>query len=118
MPNESTLAILSAIKSIPRGKVASYGQVAALAGLPNGARQVVRILHSSSEKEGLPWYRLLRKDGSIALPPGAGFELQRKLLENEGVEVSKEGKVDLGWFGWFGESASSRAAPSRGRRSR
>jgi methylated-DNA-protein-cysteine methyltransferase related protein len=100
MPSEATLRIIEALKKIPRGRVSSYGAIAALAGLANGARQVVRILHSSSEKEGLPWHRLLRKDGSIALPPGEGFELQRALLEREGVEVSREGRVDLSRFGW------------------
>jgi methylated-DNA-protein-cysteine methyltransferase-like protein len=102
MPSEATLRIISAVKEIPRGKVSSYGAIAALAGLPNGARQVVRVLHSSSGKEGLPWYRLLRKDGRIALPPGEGFELQRAFLEREGIEVSREGRVDLGRFGWPG----------------
>jgi methylated-DNA-protein-cysteine methyltransferase-like protein len=102
MPSEETNKIIAVLKSIPRGKVASYGTVASLAGLRNGARQVVRILHSSSEKDGLPWYRLLRKDGSIALPPGEGFELQVSLLKKEGVAVSAEGKVDLGRFGWSG----------------
>jgi methylated-DNA-protein-cysteine methyltransferase-like protein len=100
MPSEATLRIIRTLKEIPRGRVSSYGAVAALAGLANGARQVVRVLHSSSEKEGLPWHRLLRKDGSIALPSGEGFELQRALLEKEGVAVSRDGKVDLGRFGW------------------
>jgi methylated-DNA-protein-cysteine methyltransferase-like protein len=102
MPSEATLRIIESVKKIPRGRVASYGAIAALAGLRNGARQVVRVLHSSAEKEGLPWYRLLRKDGSIALPRGEGFELQRALLKKEGVAVSVEGKVDLGRFGWLG----------------
>jgi methylated-DNA-protein-cysteine methyltransferase related protein len=102
MPSEETARIMEVLKRIPRGRVSSYGTVAALAGLRNGARQVVRILHSSSEKEALPWFRLLRKDGSIALPPGEGFELQRSLLEKEGVEVSPEGRVDLSRFGWSG----------------
>jgi methylated-DNA-protein-cysteine methyltransferase related protein len=100
MPSEATLSIIKALRNIPRGKVASYGAIAALAGLSNGARQVVRVLHSSAEKEALPWHRLLRKDGSIALPPGEGFELQRALLEKEGVEVTGGGKVDLSRFGW------------------
>jgi len=100
MPSETTLRIIKAIREIPRGRVSSYGAIAALAGLPNGARQVVRVLHSSAEKEGLPWHRLLRKDGSIALPSGEGFELQRALLAKEGVEVTREGNVDLGRFGW------------------
>ena len=102
MAAESTLRILEVLARIPRGKVIGYGAAAALAGMPNGARQVVRILHSSAEKGNLPWHRLLRKDGSIALPPGAGLELQRALLEGEGVEVSPAGKVDISRFGWIG----------------
>jgi methylated-DNA-protein-cysteine methyltransferase-like protein len=82
--------------------VTSYGAVAALAGLRNGARQVVRVLHVRSEKDRIPWHRVLRVDGSIALPPGAGFELQCSLLEAEGVEVSATGRVDLSRFGWQG----------------
>jgi methylated-DNA-protein-cysteine methyltransferase related protein len=100
MPSEETKRIIEILRKVPRGKVTSYGAVATLAGLPNGARQVVRILHSSAEKEDLPWFRILRKDGSIALPPGAGFELQRELLGKERVEVSREGKVDLAKYGW------------------
>jgi methylated-DNA-protein-cysteine methyltransferase related protein len=102
MPSVETLRIMETLRRIPRGKVASYGAIGALAGLRNGARQVVRVLHASAEKEALPWFRVLRKDGSIALPPGEGFELQRALLDKEGVEVSPEGKVDLGRFGWSG----------------
>jgi Predicted methylated DNA-protein cysteine methyltransferase len=100
MASEETRRIIAALKSIPPGRVSSYGAIAASAGLSNGARQVVRVLHSSSEKEGLPWHRMLRKDGSIALPPGEGFELQRSLLKAEGVEVSGQGLVDLGRYGW------------------
>ena len=84
MPSETSNRIILAIKSIPKGKVASYGLVAALAGMPNGARQVVRLLHTRSELDNLPWFRLVRKDGRIALPKGAGFELQKSLLESEG----------------------------------
>jgi len=103
MASDETKRIIALIKSIPRGKVSSYGLVAALSGNPRGARLVVRVLHASSEKECLPWQRLVRKDGSIALPPGEGFELQRNLLEAEGVEVSADGRVDIARFGWKGE---------------
>lgn len=103
MASESTARIKDVLKRIPRGRVTSYGAAAALAGLSNGARQVVRVLHSSSEKDRLPWHRLLRKDGSIALSDGGGFELQRALLEEEGVEVSPDGRVDLHRFGWSGD---------------
>ena len=100
MASDATSRIQEILASIPRGRVLSYGAAAALAGLPKGARQVVRVLHSSAEKQGLPWHRLLRKDGSIALPRGGGFELQKALLEDEGVEVSPAGKVDIRRFGW------------------
>lgn len=103
MASETTVRIREVLSRIPRGRVVSYGAAAALAGLPNGARQVVRVLHSSSEKEKLPWHRLLRKDGSIALPSGGGLELQKSLLESEGVEVSAAGRVDLARFGWGGD---------------
>ncbi|MDP3176739.1 MAG: MGMT family protein, partial [Spirochaetaceae bacterium] len=79
MPSESTARIAAAIAAVPRGRVASYGQIAAAAGMPGGARQVVRVLHSRSEKDALPWFRILRSDGSIALPRGGGFELQKAL---------------------------------------
>ena len=92
---ESTQRIIEAIKLIPKGKVSCYRDIAARAGLPNGARQVVRVLHSLSEKYELPWYRILRADGFIALQSGAGAELQAELLQKEGVKVSKEGRVDF-----------------------
>jgi methylated-DNA-protein-cysteine methyltransferase-like protein len=106
-PSESTRNIVAVLTSIPHGRVASYGLVARLAGFPNGARQVVRVLHARSDKDRLPWHRVLRADGSIALPPGDGFELQRALLEAEGVEVSPRGTVDLVRFGWKGSRAPS-----------
>ena len=92
---DSTLRIIEAIKSIPRGKVSSYGGVARIAGLPNGARQTVRVLHSLSEKYDLPWHRVIRSNGTIALEEGSGKELQIELLRREGVEVTEDGRVDL-----------------------
>jgi methylated-DNA-protein-cysteine methyltransferase-like protein len=89
---ENTEKIIEQILAVPRGKVPSYGAVAAKAGLPNGARQVVRALHSMSEKYALPWHRIIRADGRIALD-GEGRALQITLLRGEGVKVSKEGTV-------------------------
>jgi methylated-DNA-protein-cysteine methyltransferase-like protein len=57
------------------------------------------VLHSLSEKHHLPWHRIIRANGSIALEPGAGKELQISLLRAEGVEVSPAGRVDMGRFG-------------------
>jgi methylated-DNA-protein-cysteine methyltransferase-like protein len=88
------------IKKIPRGKVASYGQIAALAGNPRGARQVVRALHSSAEKENLPWHRVINRQGRISLKPGYGYELQRAMLEEEGIVFDQRDTIDLNRFGW------------------
>jgi methylated-DNA-protein-cysteine methyltransferase-like protein len=86
---------VAVIRSIPRGKVATYAQVAAVAGSPLAARQVVRILHTLSRSERLPWHRVINSRGSISLPRGAGFEEQKTALEAEGVRVTDEGDVDV-----------------------
>jgi len=99
---EMTLRIVEAIKAIPAGKVSSYRDVALAAGLRNGARQTVRVLHSMSEKYNLPWHRVIRSNGTIALPEGEGRELQINLLQREGVKVSRDGRVDLRRFGVLG----------------
>jgi methylated-DNA-protein-cysteine methyltransferase-like protein len=88
------------IRAIPRGKVATYGLVAAVAGSPLAARQVVRVLHSLSRKERLPWHRVINSRGSISLPRGAGFEKQRALLRAEGVAVTGTGRVDMSRHLW------------------
>jgi methylated-DNA-protein-cysteine methyltransferase-like protein len=90
-----TARALKIIRSIPKGKVASYGLVAAAAGSPLAARQVVRVLHALSKKERLPWHRVINSRGSISLPRGAGFERQRSLLRAEGVAVSRDGSIDM-----------------------
>lgn len=89
---------IQVIRSIPKGKVMTYGQVAELAGNRRGARQVVRILHTLSRKEKLPWHRVVNAKGEIRLPHGQGFEEQVVFLEAEGVEVSPSGRVDLSRF--------------------
>ena len=88
------------IKKIPEGKVATYGQVAKYAGNPQGTRQIARILHSSSEKHELPWHRVINSKGKISLNPGDGYELQKMLLENEGIQFDENDRVDLSKFGW------------------
>ena len=97
---ESTKKIIEVINAIPKGKVSCYRDIAARAGMPNGALQVARILHSMSRKYNLPWYRVLRADGFIALEKGEGAELQAELLRKEGVEVSKRGGVDFKKYLW------------------
>lgn len=92
--------IIKVIKRIPRGRVATYGQVAALAGNPRAARQVVRALHSSSGKEKLPWHRVINSQGKIALKLSSGFELQMAMLMDEGIIFGPAGKVDLKKYLW------------------
>lgn len=92
--------IINTIKNIPKGKVAMYGQIAAMAGNPQAARQVVRILHTCSEKEHLPWFRVINTKGQISLKPGSGYELQKSLLESEGVKFDDNDKINFEKYGW------------------
>ncbi len=88
------------IRKIPKGKVAAYGQIAAMAGNPLAARQVVRILHSSSRKEKLPWHRVINSKGRISLQPGFGYEEQKNLLVKEGIEFDDDDTIDFEQFLW------------------
>jgi methylated-DNA-protein-cysteine methyltransferase-like protein len=88
--------VISIIRSIPEGKVMTYGQIADLAGSPRGARQVVRILHSMSRKHRLPWHRVVNAKGEIAIPEGEASEKQAFLLQAEGVEVRGDERIDHG----------------------
>ena len=79
--------ILAAIRAIPAGEVAGYGEVARRAGLPGRARLVARLL-GQNEEAALPWHRVLRSDGRIAFPEGSkGFREQSQRLRAEGVRV-------------------------------
>jgi methylated-DNA-protein-cysteine methyltransferase-like protein len=90
-----TERIIQVIRAIPEGKVMTYGQIARQAGSPRAARQVVRILHAMSKKHRLPWHRILNVRGEIAIQDDEGAQLQRFLLEAEGVHVSEDGLVLL-----------------------
>lgn len=90
--------IFAVVRRIPRGRVASYGQVALLAGLPRQARLVGYALHQCPP--GLPWHRVVNARGGISLPEADGqAPFQRALLESEGVEFNG-GRVDLRRFRW------------------
>lgn len=90
-----TQQVVEIIKGIPKGYVMTYGQIAAQAGSPRGARQVVRILHSLSAKYDLPWYRVVNAKGEIALQDEESRYMQKLYLENEGVDIDNKGVVDL-----------------------
>ncbi|WP_239615673.1 MGMT family protein [Cohnella mopanensis] len=90
-----TERVVEMIKSIPEGYVMTYGQIAACAGSPRGARQVVRILHSLSAKHDLPWHRVVNAKGEIAIQEGEGKYMQKHYLANEGVEFGLNDCIDL-----------------------
>jgi len=90
-----TQEVVEIIKSIPEGYVMTYGQIAAHAGSPRGARQVVRILHSLGEKFDLPWHRVVNAQGEIALMDDESRHMQRHYLENEGVVFDHNGRINL-----------------------
>lgn len=85
---ELSKRLIQEIQAVPPGQVASYGQIARLAGSPGASRQVARILHSSSSRYNLPWHRIVGSGGHIKLPPGGKLEEQVLRLQAEGVEVS------------------------------
>ena len=91
---EVTKRIIEEILKIPKGEVSCYRDVAFRAGVPNGARQVVRVLHTMTMKYELPWWRIVKVDGRIALS-GDGMVEQIRLLRSEGVEVSDEGVTSV-----------------------
>ncbi|PLT30613.1 DNA methyltransferase [Peribacillus deserti] len=85
---------ISIIVGIPPGKVMAYGQIARLSGSPRGARQVVRILHSMSEKYELPWHRVVNAKGEIAFRSEDGADEQKERLQAEGI-IIQDNKVNL-----------------------
>ena len=96
---ESHARVYAAIAAIPHGRVASYGAIAARAGLPGRARLVGKLLGGTPEGMALPWHRVLRASGQVALPPGSrAFREQCRRLRAEGIEV-KNGRVPLSRFG-------------------
>lgn len=87
--------IYEAVKKIPRGKVASYGQVAALAGNPKMSRAVGNALHKNPDPGNIPCYRVVNSQGKLAEAFAfGGVNIQKELLEADGIEVIN-GKVDL-----------------------
>lgn len=97
--------VYAVVRMIPRGQVASYGQIAALLGHPRAARTVGWALNALRDNDihDVPWQRVINSQGRISISRAdLGAELQRALLEEEGVEFDYRGHVDLGRFGWEG----------------
>ncbi|MES3038348.1 MAG: MGMT family protein [Bdellovibrionota bacterium] len=96
-----TKKVLSLVKKVPRGKVATYGQIAALAGKEHGARGVGWILNSCTDKHKLPWQRIINSRGKISFDRSTPeFVLQRKLLLKERIKFGEDGVIPLEKYQW------------------
>ena len=96
--------IYRVVRRIPRGRVATYGQIAALA-KASGPRQVGYALHALAESNDVPWHRVVNARGCVSLRSGLGGEsFQQALLKAEAVEFDAQGRIDLDRFRWKRES--------------
>jgi methylated-DNA-protein-cysteine methyltransferase related protein len=112
-PFESIYAV---IRRIPSGRVATYGQVAALAGLPRRARLVGRSLRETPDGLDVPWQRVINARGEVSPRGGLGMEegLQRHLLEEEGVVFDERGRIDMERYGWDPEARPTARRKGKG----
>jgi len=93
--------IYAVVRQIPRGKVATYGQVARLAGLAGHARQVGYALNASPDELDIPWHRVINARGEISKRADPVFEdIQRELLEDEGIVFDAGRKISLAKYQW------------------
>jgi methylated-DNA-protein-cysteine methyltransferase related protein len=101
--------IYAVVSRIPEGRVATYGQVASLAGLAGHARQVGYALHALPDETAVPWHRVVNASGGISLRSMPGGELvQRGLLEREGIRLDPRGRVPLARVRWVPRLKSTR----------
>jgi methylated-DNA-protein-cysteine methyltransferase related protein len=92
------------VSACPKGRVVSYGAVAAMAGKPRAARAVGAAMRDLPEDSGVPWWRVINSKGEISMRDiGHGPAIQRTLLHGEGVRFSRAGRVDWEKYGWSGE---------------
>jgi methylated-DNA-protein-cysteine methyltransferase related protein len=100
--DEATAAICAVIRRIPEGWVATYGQVAAMAGLPRRARFVGRVLQRLDPASDVPWHRVVNSNGEVSYSPSrnGGDAIQERLLKREGVEFDDRNRFDLKRFRW------------------
>ena len=96
-PKTFTQKVKLILKKIPNGTVTSYGTIAALAGSPRAARQVVQIIHRTKD---IPWHRVINSQGQIVIKDYDGFQEQKMLLEMEGIKSDSKGKIDLNKYQW------------------
>jgi methylated-DNA-protein-cysteine methyltransferase-like protein len=93
--------IYDVVRCIPRGRVATYGQVAELAGVPGQPRRTGYALSGLPADSGVPWHRVINAQGKISFPPNSSHaKLQRRLLKQEGVKFDSAARIDLSLFRW------------------
>ena len=93
--------IYEVIGGIPRGRVATYGQIAELAGIPGQPRRIGYALSALPADSGIPWHRVINVQGRISFPPQSKqFNLQRRLLRQERVVFDSSMRIDLACFQW------------------
>jgi methylated-DNA-protein-cysteine methyltransferase-like protein len=93
------------IRRIPYGRVATYGQIASLAGLPGYARQVGYALHAIPDGLDLPWQRVINAKGMISLKPDGPYDqVQRQMLESEGIQFDAQDRISLKDYQWVPNS--------------
>lgn len=94
-------SVYRVVRRIPVGQVATYGQIAALAGMPGAARQVGWALHALRPEDDVPWQRVINARGEVSSRGYREIEdLQRSLLESEGVDFDSKGRIDLARYSW------------------
>lgn len=100
--DEAAAAICAVIRRIPKGWVATYGQVAARAGLPGRARLVGYVLQNLDPQSKVPWHRVVNAKGEVSwsLSRNGGDALQQRLLQQEGVEFDNKNRFNLERFRW------------------
>ena len=109
MGSNSYQRIYAVVRRIPEGRVATYGQVASLAGLAGHARQVGYALHALPKGTAIPWHRVVNADGGISLRSMPGGELvQQGLLQREGIRLDPRGRVPLARVRWRPRSKTIR----------
>jgi methylated-DNA-protein-cysteine methyltransferase-like protein len=91
--------IHAVVSRIPRGRIATYGQIAHIAGMPRQARLVGYALHALPANTRVPWHRVVNAEGAISTPPRSAAR-QRRLLEQEGVKFDNRGRIPLDDFQW------------------
>lgn len=97
--------VLALVAQIPAGQVATYGQIAALAGSPRAARQVGGVLSALPPDLSVPWQRVINRQGSLSTWRKGCGELQQALLLAEGIVFDASGACDLSRYGWAGPSS-------------